>query len=107
MGCAQSAAAGGSCKSGAAAGFVSAAGSPFINGNYVTKLIANSVMGAISSKLGGGKAENGAITGAFGYLFNEWDDLTGKGPNDRGRRAEDIAADLLRGAGYQIVGQQM
>jgi hypothetical protein len=120
MGCAQSAAAGGSCKSGAAAGFVSAAGSPFINGNYVTKLIANSVMGAIGSKLGGGKAENGAITGAFGYLFNEGyptdsdgnqpkdaeSELyskSGRGPNLRGNSSVNLAISEMERRGYELL----
>jgi hypothetical protein len=34
-------------------------------------LFANTVLGGVAAVAGGGKFENGAITGAFGYLFNE------------------------------------
>lgn len=39
--------------------------------NWVAKLAANTVLGGAASVAAGGKFENGAITGAFGYLFNE------------------------------------
>ena len=35
------------------------------------RLVASAVLGGIGSVAGGGKFANGAITGAFGYLFNE------------------------------------
>src|SRR5262249_62120463 len=35
------------------------------------KLVANTVIGGAASVAAGGKFENGAITAAFGYLFNE------------------------------------
>jgi hypothetical protein len=75
VGCAGAAAAGGSCKAGAmAAGFSSIAGpllpgggsQSFHAGNFVGRMI----VGAIGSKLGGGKYENGAMTAAMEYLFN-------------------------------------
>lgn len=42
-----------------------------INGqDRVASLIANSALGGAASVAGGGKFANGAITGAFGYMFN-------------------------------------
>jgi len=42
-----------------------------INGpNKVAALVENAVLGGVASVAGGGKFANGAITGAFGYLFN-------------------------------------
>jgi hypothetical protein len=76
VGCASAAAAGGSCKAGAmSAGFSSLAGpllpggdtKGFHGGNFVGRMI----VGAIGSKLGGGKYENGALTAAMAYLFND------------------------------------
>ena len=72
VGCAQGAAAGGSCRSGALAGGVSAFASPALKGlSNSGKYVAAAVIGGVASKLGGGKFENGALTGAFGYLLND------------------------------------
>jgi RHS repeat-associated protein len=75
VGCAQSASSGGSCRSGAIAGGVSAFGSGALGfaalSNTVAKVIANAIIGAVASRLSGGKAENGALSAAFGFLFNE------------------------------------
>ena len=71
MGCAQSAAAGGSCRTGAIAGGVSAFTSPFNTATGPSKAVMQAVIGGIASRLSGGKFENGAITAAFSYLFNE------------------------------------
>jgi hypothetical protein len=38
--------------------------------NGAQKLVASAVLGGLGSVAGGGKFANGAITGAFGYLFN-------------------------------------
>lgn len=71
VGCASSAASGGSCQSGALAAGLSAAAGPAVNKmNGVAALTANSVVGGVGSVAGGGKSANGAVTGAFGYLFN-------------------------------------
>lgn len=73
IGCAQGAAAGGSCRAGAmSAGFAAAAG-PSLPGADISveRFLSRIVVGAIGSKLGGGGYENGAMTAAFGYLFNE------------------------------------
>jgi len=39
--------------------------------SFESKLIATSVLGGLASVAGGGKFANGAITAAFGYLFNQ------------------------------------
>ena len=54
----------------ASAGFGAVAGSVIPQGNFGLGLIASTVAGGVGSVLGGGKFENGAMTGAFGYLFN-------------------------------------
>ena len=75
MGCASSAAAGGSCKSGAISGGVSAFASPMLAGDGKSfsagRLVGRTIIGAVASRLSGGKAENGAMTAAFSYLLNE------------------------------------
>jgi hypothetical protein len=69
IGCASSAASGGSCASGALSAGISDAAGPFINGsNQAASLISNAVVGGLASVAGGGKFANGAVTGAFGYL---------------------------------------
>lgn len=81
VGCAQSAAAGGSCKAGAmSAGFAAAAG-PHLPGKEISveRFLSRIVVGAIGSKLGGGSYENGAMTAAFGYLFNDLGSLKDRG----------------------------
>jgi hypothetical protein len=71
VGCASSVASGGSCQSGALSAGVSAGAGPFINtSNQVASLVRNTVVGGLASVAGGGKFANGAITGAFGYMFN-------------------------------------
>ena len=63
-------ASGGSCGSGAlAAGFSGAIG-PVLISYGTAGVIGASVTGGIGSVLGGGKFANGAVTGAFGYLYN-------------------------------------
>jgi hypothetical protein len=72
VGCAASAASGGSCESGALSGGVTAAAGPWINGQrFGVALVENAVLGGAASVAGGGKFANGVITGTFGYLFNE------------------------------------
>lgn len=71
-GCVSASAAGGNCSQGA----VSAGFAEVIGGNVEFKemeanLVARTVIGGTSSVLGGGKFSNGAMTGAFGYLFNK------------------------------------
>ncbi|MRR58960.1 MAG: hypothetical protein EG824_12215, partial [Deltaproteobacteria bacterium] len=80
VGCAMASAQGGSCRSGAlAAGF----GSVFtpIVPSGTAGLVITSVVGGTASVLGGGRFANGAVTSAFGYLFNQ---SAGYDPNATG-----------------------
>ncbi len=73
VGCASSAASGGDCKSGALSGGFSAAFANFapqMSNDFTVGLAQSMVVGGIGSVIGGGKFANGAITGAFGYLYN-------------------------------------
>ena len=73
VGCASAEASGGKCGPAALAGAVTSAAGPFVNKlDFAPALVANSVLGGAAAVAGGGKFENGAITGAFGYLFNWW-----------------------------------
>jgi hypothetical protein len=74
VGCASSAAQGGSCKSGAASAAFAMFFTPHLSvldGNTVGGTVAHAMLGGAGAVLGGGKFENGAVTGAFGYLFNQ------------------------------------
>ena len=71
VGCASAEASGGKCGPAPLAGGVTSAAGPFVNKlDFAPALVANSVVGGAAAVAGGGKFENGAITGAFGYLFN-------------------------------------
>ena len=79
---------GSSCGSGALSGAVTASAGPLINGqSYGAALVENAVLGGAASVAGGGKFANGAITGAFGYLFN----------NQAGRTAGGIIGAIIGG----------
>jgi hypothetical protein len=71
VGCASSAASSGSCRSGAmSAGFAELA-TPFVGGGLELRVTQIAIIGGTASVLGGGKFANGAVTAAFGYLYNE------------------------------------
>jgi RHS repeat-associated protein len=70
-GCAGSLSSGGKCGPAAAsAAFSEWAGAKLDHGNETIALITRMIIGGVSSKLGGGKFAHGAMTGAYGYLFN-------------------------------------
>jgi hypothetical protein len=81
VGCASSAASGGSCESGALSGAVGSALSPLTRdifpnartdlGQRIGGTIMEATAGGLASVAGGGKFANGTVTAAFGYLFNE------------------------------------
>jgi RHS repeat-associated protein len=72
VGCASGLMSGSGCGSGAMSAGFSAAATPYINDlGVVGATMASAVIGGTASVLGGGKFENGAQTGAFGYLFNK------------------------------------
>jgi hypothetical protein len=70
VGCASAVAQGGKCGPGALSAGVA---SSLIGGRglSVQKLVANAVIGGVASVAAGGNFANGAVTSAFGYLFNE------------------------------------
>jgi RHS repeat-associated protein len=80
VGCAFGAAAGGSCGSGAISAGAGAFAAPLIQeefpnpqndfGNLVGGTMTEAAVGGLASVAGGGKFANGAVTAAFGYLFN-------------------------------------
>lgn len=72
VGCAAALANGQSCFSGAVAGGASGAAGPFYVGSGVyTGTALASITGGIGSAAGGGSFEQGAFTGALGYLYND------------------------------------
>jgi hypothetical protein len=72
VGCASAVASRGKCGAGALSGAAGSFAGPFLVGlDFQAKLVASSVIGGLASVAGGGKFANGAVTAAFGYLFNE------------------------------------
>jgi RHS repeat-associated protein len=72
VGCGAAVASGGKCGPGALSAVVPAAAGPFLSGlDRTGRLIASTTLGGLASVAGGGKFANGAVTGAFGYLFNQ------------------------------------
>ena len=71
VGCGSATAQGGKCGPSALAGAVTSAAGPIINSQgFVAGLVSNTVLGGVAAIAGGGKFADGAVTGAFGYLFN-------------------------------------
>jgi hypothetical protein len=73
VGCASHAASGGKCGPGALSAAVTAFAGPLINEQSfsIRSLILNTTIGGFAAIAGGGKFANGAVTSAFGYLFNQ------------------------------------
>jgi RHS repeat-associated protein len=81
VGCVSAVASGGKCKSGALSAGLSSAAAPLIGdafrnartdmGEMLGGTAASALLGGLGSVAGGGKFGNGAVTGAFGYLFNK------------------------------------
>jgi RHS repeat-associated protein len=81
IGCLSAVASGGKCEAGAISAAAGAAAAPLVleatsdaSGNPTIQRLEGSaisgVVGGLASLAGGGKFENGAVTAAFGYLFN-------------------------------------
>jgi hypothetical protein len=80
VGCLSAVASGGSCKAGALAAGAGAAVAPVASqGGLVGGTAISGLAGGLGSLLGGGKFQDGAVTGAFGYLFNAWLHITDVG----------------------------
>jgi Possible hemagglutinin (DUF637) len=102
VGCASAEASGGQCGPAALAGAVTSFAGPVINHQgYVGGLVANTVLGRAAAVAGGGKFENGAITGAFGYMFN------GAAEYKKGLAGEEMHDELIAGRGGSIIGSQL
>jgi RHS repeat-associated protein len=72
VGCGVAVLGGGKCAAGALAAGLTAFAGPVINKlPFQAALVANTTIGGFASVAGGGKFANGAVTGAFGYLFND------------------------------------
>jgi len=72
VGCGSAVLKGSKCGPGALAGAMGSFAGPLMKDwGFTSKLIATSVLGGLASVAGGGKFGNGALTAAFGYLFNE------------------------------------
>jgi len=72
VGCGSAVASGGKCGPGALSGAVGSFVTPLTRGlDFTPRLVVTSVSGGLASVAGGGKFANGAVTAAFGYLFNE------------------------------------
>jgi RHS repeat-associated protein len=106
VGCLSAVASGGKCGPGALAAGVSAAGGPLIEnvfpnpntnvGSLFGGTAASAVLGGLGSVAGGGKFANGAVTGAFGYLFNQ-------AMQDIGRRVTNDTITLTAPDGQSIM----
>ena len=103
VGCASSAASGGSCQSGALAAAFGAAAAPSMVGmSGAGRLVASAVLGGVGSVAGGGKFANGAVTGAFGYLFNQAG-RSGNDTNERHQMGVDAAMKDYLDRGYIVI----
>jgi hypothetical protein len=81
VGCGSAVASGGKCGPGALAAGLASAASPALDkafpnartdaGDLFGGTVASAVIGGVGSVAGGGKFANGAVTAAFGYLFNQ------------------------------------
>lgn len=108
IGCVSSVANGGQCGAGAAA----AVFGKWVTvntqnlGTGFTQFAVTVTAGGVGSVIGGGKFENGAMTAAYGYLFNQLSS-NGKDPNTRGDLGTDNARAYLLAEGYKILGEQV
>jgi len=76
VGCGAAVASGGDCGPGALSGAVGSFSThlPFVEGlNPAGRLAVVTVSGGLASVAGGGKFGNGAVTAAFGYLYNSFE----------------------------------
>jgi hypothetical protein len=72
VGCGAAVASGQKCGPGALSGAIGSLAGPFLRGlDIQARLIITATMGGLASVAGGGNFANGAMTAAFGYLFNE------------------------------------
>jgi hypothetical protein len=72
VGCLSAVMGGTGCGAGALAAGIGAASAPFVPQDLVAGTATSAVLGGLASVAGGGKFANGAITAAYGYLFNHF-----------------------------------
>jgi RHS repeat-associated protein len=114
VGCLSAVASGGRCESGAAAAGIGAFAGPAINtafpnaandnGQYAGAVAAHGLVGGLASVAGGGKFENGAVTAAFGYMYNQAAH-SGNDPNERHQMGVDTAMRDYVDRGYSVIRQ--
>ena len=81
VGCGIGEMSGGECASGA----LGAVAGKFATNHVKAGIVGAAVAGGVGTALGGGKFKNGAVTGAFGYLFNACSDgVCGGSPEESG-----------------------
>jgi RHS repeat-associated protein len=103
VGCGITVLAGGKCGAGALAAAVPAFAGPVVNQlPFQGALVANSTLGGLASVAGGGKFANGAVTGAFGYLFNQAAH-EGNDPNERHQMGVQAAMQDYIDRGYAVI----
>lgn len=109
VGCVSAAASGGNCGEGALSGAVGAAAGPLVaqidGGNVFAGAALRGAVGGLAAVAGGGKFENGAVTAAFGYLFNEMGDYwANQRPPETANQSPDPIADFVAGfiPGYDL-----
>ena len=80
VGCGSAIVSGGKCGPGALSGAAGSFATPLTNGLSVEEgLVVTTTAGGFASVAGGGKFGNGAVTAAFGYLFNAFAEVLGWG----------------------------
>jgi hypothetical protein len=76
VGCGSAVASGGECGPGALSGAVGSFTTPLADSaGFAGGLAITTTAGGLASVAGGGKFGNGAVTAAFGYLYNRWGEL--------------------------------
>jgi hypothetical protein len=109
IGCASAMASGGSCGAGAlSAGFSKVATlglNDYTTWDALSKGIAVTVIGGTASVLAGGKFENGAMTAAYGYLFNQM--MTGRELARLSVKGLTYLSRELAEFGYNIIGSEV
>jgi RHS repeat-associated protein len=104
VGCGAAVASGAKCGPGALSAAVTAFAGPWINDGQnfsVRSLVLNSTLGGFASLAGGGKFANGAITAAFGYLFNQAANVA------QGQAAENLWEQSVISEGGEVVGRNL
>jgi RHS repeat-associated protein len=113
VGCASAVAGGGRCGPGALAAAAGSFAGPMIGqmfpnprgnvGDLFGGTVVSAVVGGVASVAGGGKFANGAVTAAFGYLFNQLapDDARRIG-SSAGVRSKSTGAELDPPSGEQL-----